>query len=74
MNLERSPGERAELGGSNSIKNVFAEAARPRPGFRQRDRVENRLRDEVCEGTLKFWAAQHRIASNWLKAYRREFG
>jgi hypothetical protein len=63
-----------ELGGSNSIKNLFAEAARPRPGFHQKDRLENRLHDEVCDGTLELRTAQHRIASNWLKAYRREFG
>ena len=32
-----------ELGGSNSIKNLFPEAAKPKPGFHQKDRLENRL-------------------------------
>src|SRR4051812_50133467 len=62
-----------ELGGSNPIKNLFPEAARPTPGFHQKDRLENRLHSEVCDGTIPLRAAQHQIAVNWLKAYRREF-
>src|SRR4051812_13705001 len=63
-----------ELGGSNSIKNLFAEAARPKPGFHQKDRLENRLHAEVCNGTTTLKDAQHQFKTNWLKAYRREFG
>jgi len=63
-----------ELGGSNSIKNLFPEAARLRPGFHQKDRLENRLHAEVCDGTMGLRSASHQIAVNWLRAYRREFG
>jgi hypothetical protein len=63
-----------ELGGSNSIKNLFPEAARPRLGFHEKDRLENRFHQEVCDGTITLGDAQHQIRTNWLKAYHREFG
>jgi hypothetical protein len=63
-----------ELGGSNSIKNLFPEAARPKPGFHQKDRLENRLHKEVCDATMTLHDASHQIAVNWLKAYHRKFG
>jgi hypothetical protein len=63
-----------ELGGSNSIKNLFPEAANPKPGFHQKDRLENRLHAEVCDGTMSLHDASHQIAVNWLRAYHREFG
>jgi hypothetical protein len=62
-----------ELGGSNSIKNLFPEAANPRPGFHQKDRLENRLHSKVCDGTLTLREAQRRFILNWLQAYRVEF-
>src|SRR3954469_16898888 len=60
-----------ELGGSNSIRNLFAEAALPKPGFHQKDMLENKLHALVCSGDLKIRAAQKAIASNWLPAYQR---
>ena len=62
-----------ELGGSNSIKNLFPEAANPRPGFHQKDRLENRLHRKVCDGTLTLREAQRQFILNWLRAYRVEF-
>ena len=62
-----------ELGGSNSIKNLFPEAANPRPGFHQKDRLENRLHSKVCDGTLTLREAQRQFIVNWLQAYRVEF-
>jgi hypothetical protein len=62
-----------ELGGSNSIHNLFPEAARPRPGFHEKDRLENRLHREVCAGELTLKAAQRQFKRNWVRAYRREF-
>jgi hypothetical protein len=63
-----------ELGGSNSIRNLFAESASPKPGFHQKDVLENRLHSLVCAGDLKIRAAQRAIATNWLKAYKRYIG
>jgi hypothetical protein len=62
-----------ELGGSNSIENLFPEAASPKPGFHEKDKLENRLHAEVCSGKLSLKKAQRMIASNWVKAYNREF-
>lgn len=58
-----------ELGGSNSIANLWPEAATPRPGFHQKDQVENYLHDQVCSGRLSLQQAQAEIARNWLAVY-----
>src|SRR6478609_3323061 len=58
-----------ELGGSNSIRNLYPEAAAPKPGFHQKDVLENRLHALVCSGDLKIKTAQRAIATNWVKAY-----
>jgi len=60
-----------ELGGSNDEANLFPEAARPRPGFHEKDRLENRLHALVCEGRESLRTAQRRIAGDWLAEYRR---
>jgi hypothetical protein len=60
-----------ELGGSNSIRNLFGEAAAPKPGFHQKDVLENKLHSLVCSGDLNVRTAPKKIASNWLTAYRR---
>src|SRR5512140_511588 len=41
-----------ELGGSNGIANLWPEPAEPRPGFHEKDQVENYLRDQVCSGKM----------------------
>jgi hypothetical protein len=41
-----------ELGGSNVGANLFPEAAAPRPGSHEKDRLENRLHAEVCSGQI----------------------
>jgi hypothetical protein len=58
-----------ELGGSNDIANLWPEAAEPRPGFHEKDRVENELHDRVCKGTMTLADAQRTIAGNWLTAF-----
>jgi hypothetical protein len=60
-----------ELGGSNAIANLWPEAARPVPGFHQKDSVENYLHDQVCSGALTLTTAQRIIARNWLVEYRK---
>ena len=63
-----------ELGGSNSIANLFPEAATPPPGAHQKDRLENRLHDELCSGRISLARAQHLIATDWVAAYHARFG
>ncbi len=58
-----------ELGGSNDIANLWPEPAEPRPGFHEKDKVENYLHDEVCSGAMSLQDAQLLIAHNWLAAY-----
>jgi len=60
-----------ELGGSNDESNLFPEAANPRPGFHEKDRLENRLHALVCDGEISLRTAQRRIARDWLTEYRR---
>ncbi len=76
--LSHSPGEyevdhliSLELGGSNDIANLWPEAADPRPGYHEKDQVENFLHNQVCNGSLSLQEAQSEIAQNWLSVYRQ---
>jgi hypothetical protein len=54
-----------ELGGSNSVANLWPEIA---PGFHEKDAVENELHAAVCAGSTGLRQAQARIAHDWQKA------
>jgi hypothetical protein len=56
-----------ELGGSNDIANLYPEAAEPRPGFHEKDKIENYLHKQVCNGAISLEEAQWQIATNWLQ-------
>lgn len=58
-----------ELGGSNGIANLWPEAADPKPGFHEKDKVENYMHDQVCSGAISLEQAQFEIATNWLQIY-----
>ena len=60
-----------ELGGSNDIANLWPEAASPKPGFHEKDQVENYLHNQVCSGAMPLKEAQIEIATNWLAVYNR---
>jgi hypothetical protein len=60
-----------EIGGSNDVANLWPEPANPRPGFHEKDQVENYLHDQVCNGTISLQQAQEQIATNWLDVYNR---
>ena len=60
-----------ELGGSNDIANLWPELASPKPGFHEKDKVENYLHDQVCSGAISLQQAQTEIATNWLAAYNQ---
>jgi hypothetical protein len=59
-----------ELGGSNDIANLWPESADPRPGYHEKDKVENYLHDEVCSGRMNLQEAQSKIANDWLEVYK----
>lgn len=58
-----------ELGGSNDISNLWPELASPKPGFHEKDKVENYLHAQVCSGAIDLQKAQIEIATNWLAVY-----
>jgi hypothetical protein len=61
-----------ELGGSNSIKNLWPESHRTSPWNAQvKDRLEDKLHELVCGGQLDLKTAQRAIASNWIEAYKK---
>ena len=60
-----------ELGGSNDIANLWPEAAEPRPGFHEKDKVENYLHKQVCDGAMSLADAQAIISSDWLSVYNQ---
>lgn len=60
-----------ELGGSNDIANLWPEAAEPRPGFHEKDKVENYLHAAVCRGEMTLAEAQRMIAEQWSAVYQR---
>jgi hypothetical protein len=59
-----------ELGGSNDIANLWPEPAEPRPGFHEKDKVENYLHDQVCNGSISLQDAQYKIANDWFTVYQ----
>ena len=63
-----------ELGGSNVPANLFPEAAAPSPGYHDKDRLENRLHELVCDHQLPLGVVQRQIARNWVALYRQVFG
>jgi hypothetical protein len=47
-----------ELGGSNEIKNLWPEPDDPRPGWDDKDELENELHRPVCSGEMTLADAQ----------------
>ena len=61
-----------ELGGSNSVRNLWPESFMTHPwNAHVKDAVENALHQQVCAGTMSLHDAQQAIASDWIAAYRR---
>jgi hypothetical protein len=58
-----------ELGGSNSIKNLWPESHQTSPWNAQvKDRLEGKLHELVCSGQLDLKTAQQAIAGDWIGA------
>ena len=63
-----------ELGGSNSIKNLWPESYKTKPwNAHVKDALENEMHRQVCNGTLPLATAQHDIATDWIAAYKKYF-
>jgi hypothetical protein len=60
-----------ELGGSNSIRNLWPESFRTHPwNAYVKDALENELHRRVCAGTIELAKAQFVISHNWVIGYR----
>jgi hypothetical protein len=61
-----------EIGGSNSIKNLWPESYLTRPwNAHVKDKLENRLHRMVCDHTISLKTAQDAIAKDWIAAYKK---
>lgn len=64
-----------ELGGSNSIRNLWPESYVTQPlNAHVKDQLENRLHELICTNQLPVEQAQREIAENWLAAYEKYIG
>jgi hypothetical protein len=59
-----------ELGGSNAITNLWPEPYAGAWGAYAKDKLENRLHDLVCAGSMELTVAQRLISRHWVAAYR----
>jgi hypothetical protein len=60
------------LGGSNSIRNLWPQSYNTSPwNAYVKDVLERRLYNLVCNGKVDLRTAQHRIATDWIKAYQK---
>jgi hypothetical protein len=60
-----------ELGGDNTIENLWAEPASPKPGFHEKDHVEDYLHKQVCSGAMTLEEAQKAITTDWLSVWKK---
>ena len=59
-----------QLGGRDSIDNLFPQRKEPSPHSRDKDRVENFLKRSVCKGDMTFGEGQEMIREDWLDVYQ----
>jgi hypothetical protein len=63
-----------ELGGSNDIKNLWPQSFTTVPwNAHVKDKLENRLHREICDGILTVEEAQEAIKTDWIKTYCEKF-
>lgn len=61
-----------EIGGSNSIKNLWPQSYLTEPwNAHVKDALENRLHRMVCAHTIALKTAQDAIAKDWIAAYKK---
>ncbi len=63
-----------DLGGAQSIRNLWPQPYSARWNAHVKDRLEQRLHELVCEGKVDLPTAQHDIAVDWIGAYKKYVG
>ena len=75
MSTRSTTSSRLELGGSNSVRNLFPESFKTQPlNAHVKDSLENKLHALACAGKITMQEAQQAIASNWTAAYVKYVG
>ncbi len=62
-----------ELGGVDSIQNLWPQPHSSIWNARVKDQLEDQLHQLVCQGKVQLATAQSDIASDWIAAYKRYF-
>ncbi|MCU1385849.1 MAG: hypothetical protein JWL71_4546 [Acidobacteria bacterium] len=60
-----------ELGGTDSIENLWPEPAHGQWNATQKDALEQKMLGMVCDGTLTVKQAQSAMKKNWVLAYQQ---
>jgi hypothetical protein len=63
-----------DLGGAQSIRNLWPQPYSARWNAHVKDRLEQRLHQLVCERKVDLTTAQHDIAVDWIGAYKKYVG
>jgi hypothetical protein len=63
-----------ELGGTDSIENLWPEPVKGEWNAAQKDALEQKLLGMVCDGSLTVKQAQTAIKKNWVQAYQQYVG
>jgi hypothetical protein len=63
-----------EVGGSNSIRNLYPETEHGPLGSLVKNKLENALHRLVCSGTVPIRTAQRAFETDWVAAYKRYVG
>lgn len=63
-----------DLGGTESIHNLWPQPYSVRWNAHVKDKLEERLHELVCGGKLDLPTAQHDIAVDWIAAYKKYVG
>ncbi|MGC2108167.1 MAG: hypothetical protein WA655_01535 [Candidatus Korobacteraceae bacterium] len=63
-----------QLGGTDDVRNLWPEPVSATPwNVHDKDALENRLQQLVCQGKLNLATAQRDLADDWISAYKRYF-
>lgn len=63
-----------DLGGAESIRNLWPQPYTARWNAHMKDQLEQRLHQLVCSGKVDLATAQHDIAVDWIGAYKKYVG
>lgn len=63
-----------DLGGAETVRNLWPQPYSARWNASVKDDLEQRLHDLVCSGQLDLTTAQREIAHDWIGAYRKYVG